>query len=112
MPAGYSLSQTPRRRQIAQVRADQVALDGKAGHAGHCIVARRPHHFWHVDLTIAPAHIGYGYPGFRSSGFGAGAGLPKLFEFLEFDGGALDIVEVKALERHSGVLRRDEVEDG
>jgi putative transposase len=46
---------------------DQSASAGTSK-AGRAIVAKRPHHVWHIDLTVVPTHVGFWVPWFPFSG--------------------------------------------
>ncbi len=47
-----------------KARLDEQPAGAGASKASRSIVAKRPHHVWHVDLTLAPTHVGFWVPWF------------------------------------------------
>ena len=49
-------------------KLDEQAVGAGASEAARSIVAKRPHHVWHIDLTIVPTHVGFWVPWFPFNG--------------------------------------------
>ena len=43
-------------------KLDEQSASAGMPKAGRAIVAKRPHHVWHIDLTIVPTHVGLWVP--------------------------------------------------
>ena len=49
-------------------KLDEPSVDAGASKTTRSIVAKRPQHVWHIDLTLAPTDVGFWVPWFPFSG--------------------------------------------